>query len=143
MHLQVKANYGDPLWGTFGFNIIVHIILLFQKHGTFNIGYQFWFLGPTIISFTKLMLCNITLKIIINFIIYIKGSMNIFIVYIGIIGSQSCFYYTNFKIINFNEILKRAHLTMLVIFYVDVIICQIFNLSHIYRIFLGKTHFLI
>jgi hypothetical protein len=38
-------------------------------------------------------------------------------------------------IINFNEIFKMAHLTMLVIFYVDVIPCQIFNLLHIYCIF--------
>jgi hypothetical protein len=30
---------------------------------------------------------------------------------------------------------------MLVIFYVDVISCQIFNLSHIYHIFVKKTHF--
>jgi len=31
-----------------------------------------------------------------------------------------------------------AHLAMLIIFYVDVISCQIFNLPHIYRIFVGK-----
>jgi hypothetical protein len=30
---------------------------------------------------------------------------------------------------------------MLVIFYVNVIICQIFNLLHIYRIFVEKAHF--
>jgi hypothetical protein len=36
-----------------------------------------------------------------------------------------------------------AHLAMLVIFYVDVISCQNFNLSHIYRIFVQKTQFLI
>jgi len=30
---------------------------------------------------------------------------------------------------------------MLVIFYVDVIFCQIFNLSHIYCIFVEKTMF--
>jgi len=34
------------------------------------------------------------------------------------------------------------NLTMLVIFYVDVVFCQIFNLPHIYRIFVLKTHFL-
>jgi hypothetical protein len=34
-----------------------------------------------------------------------------------------------------------AHLTMLVIFYVDVIYCQIFNLPHICRIFAGKNSF--
>ncbi len=49
-----------------------------------------------------------------NFIIYIEGSMNIFIVYIGIIGPQFHFDYTNFKvqlvikIINFNEIKRMA-----------------------------------
>jgi len=48
-------------------------------------GYQIWFLGFTIIIFTKLMLCNIIWKIIINFVIYIEGSMGIFVVYIGII----------------------------------------------------------
>jgi hypothetical protein len=31
---------------------------------------------------------------------------------------------------------------MLVIFYVNVITCQIFNLPHIYRIFVEKNHFL-
>jgi hypothetical protein len=35
-----------------------------------------------------------------------------------------------------------AHLTMLVIFYVDVITCQNFNLPHIYYILVEKTHFL-
>jgi hypothetical protein len=34
-----------------------------------------------------------------------------------------------------------AHLAMLVIFYVDVISYQNFNLSHIHRIFVEKTHF--
>jgi hypothetical protein len=34
-----------------------------------------------------------------------------------------------------------VHLVMLVIFYVDVIFCQNFNLPHIYRIFAEKTHF--
>jgi hypothetical protein len=73
--------------------------------------------------------------------------MSIFIIYIGIIGPQSCFDYTNFKaslvikIININE-KKMAHLVMLVIFYVDVIFHQNFNLPHIYRIFVQKTHFL-
>jgi hypothetical protein len=58
------------------------------------------------------MLCNIILKIVINFIIYIEGSMNIFIIYIGIIGPQFCFDHTKFraslviKIISFNEIKK-------------------------------------
>jgi hypothetical protein len=31
---------------------------------------------------------------------------------------------------------------MLVIFYVNTITFEIFNLPHIYRIFVGKTHFL-
>jgi hypothetical protein len=74
------------LWGTFGSKIIIHIVELFQKDGTFNFGYQFWLLGLTIIIFTKIMLCNIIFKIIIKFIISIGGSMNIFIIYIGIIG---------------------------------------------------------
>jgi hypothetical protein len=32
------------------------------------------------------------------------------------------------------------HLIMLVIFYVNVITCQNFNLPHIYHIFVEKTH---
>jgi hypothetical protein len=73
--------------------------------------------------------------------------MNIFIIYIGIIGPHSCFDYTDIKaslvikIINFNEIKKMAHLSMLVISYVDVSFYQNFNLSHIYCIFVEKTHF--
>jgi len=80
-------------------------------------------------------------KIIINFIIYVERSMSIFIVYIGIIRPEYHFDYTNIKVpiaiikINFNENLKMAYLTIFVIFYVDVINCQIFNLLHIYRIF--------
>ncbi len=35
-----------------------------------------------------------------------------------------------------------AHLVMLVIFHVNVIIYQNFNLSHIYHIFTEKPHFL-
>jgi len=38
---------------------------------------------------------------------------------------------------------KQAHLAMLVIFYVDVITCENFNLPHIYHIFVEKIHFLI
>jgi hypothetical protein len=67
--------------------------------------------------------------------------MSIFIIYIGIIGPQSRFDLTNFKvslvikIINFNEIKKMVHLVMLVIFYVDMISCQNFkyttHLSHL------------
>jgi hypothetical protein len=72
-------------WGTFGSNIIVHIVWLFQKHGTFNFGYQCWFWGLTIVIFINIILFNIIFKIIINFIIYIEGSMNIFILYIGIL----------------------------------------------------------
>ncbi len=74
--------------------------------------------------------------------------MNIFIIYIGIIGPLSCFDYTNFKaslvikIINYNENFKMAHLAMLVMFYVNVITCQNFNLPNIYRIFARKKYFL-
>jgi hypothetical protein len=94
------------------------------------------------------MLHNIILKIIVNFIIYIEGSMSIFIIYIGIIGPWSHFNCINFrasliiKIISFNEIKKMVHIAMLFIFYVDVIFCQNFNLPHIYRILAEKTHFL-
>jgi hypothetical protein len=56
---RVKTHYGDPFWGTFGSNIITYTIILFQKHGTFNFGYQFWLLVLTIIIFTELMLCDI------------------------------------------------------------------------------------
>jgi hypothetical protein len=82
-----------------------------------------------------------------NFISYIEGSMNIFLIYIGIIGPQFDFDCINFrvpliiKIINFNEIKKMAHLTMLIILYVDVITCRIPNLPHIYCILVEKTHF--
>jgi hypothetical protein len=61
---------------------------------------------------------------------------------------MSRFDYINFnaslviKVINFNIILKMAPLAILVIFHVNVIICQIFNIPHIYRIFGEKTHFL-
>jgi hypothetical protein len=34
-----------------------------------------------------------------------------------------------------------AHLVMLVIFHVNVIICQIFNLPHIYHIFVEKKSY--
>jgi hypothetical protein len=73
--------------------------------------------------------------------------MNIFILYIDIIGPLSCFDYTNFKvslvikIINFNEISKMAHLVMIVILHVNVITCEIFNLPHIYHIFVEKLIF--
>jgi len=56
------------------------------------------------------MLCNIIFKIITNLIIYIEGSMGIFIIYNGIIKPLFRFDYTDFKawliikIINFNEI---------------------------------------
>jgi hypothetical protein len=110
---------------------MVHLILVFGPYNNF---------------LTKLMLCNF-FKII-NFIIYIEGSMKIFIMYIGIIGPQFRFDCTNFRasliiiIINFNKFFKMVHLAMLVIFYVDVISCQNFNLPHIYSIFVEKTHFL-
>ncbi len=67
------------------------------------------------------------------FIIYIEGSINIFVVYISIIKPLSHFDCTNFKtslvikMINYNEILKMAHLSMFVMFHVNVITCQ--NLS--------------
>jgi hypothetical protein len=98
--------------------------------------------------FLKNILFNIILIIIIIFMIYIERFMSIFIIYIGIIGPQSRFDYINFrasliiKIINLNEIKKMAHLAMLVIFYVDVIFHQNFNLPHIYDILVQKTHFL-
>jgi hypothetical protein len=101
-------------------------------------------MGLTIIISTKLMLCKIILIIIIIFIIYIEGYMNIFIIHIGIVGPLSCFNYINFKasliikIINSNEIFKMAHLVMLVVFHVNVIICQIFNLPNIYHIFVKE-----
>ncbi len=44
-------------------------------------------MGPTIISFKKLMLCNIIEIIIIVFIIYIEGSIGIFMICIATIGS--------------------------------------------------------
>jgi hypothetical protein len=64
------------------------------------------------------------------------------------VKSVSHFNYINLKaslvikIISFNEIKKMAHVVMLVIFYVNVITCQFFNLSHIYWIFVEKNHFL-
>jgi hypothetical protein len=67
---------------------------------------------------------------------------------IGIIGPLFHFDYINskvslvIKIINFNENIKMAHLAMLVIFHVNVITCQNFNLPHIYYIFAEKNHFL-
>ncbi len=74
--------------------------------------------------------------------------MGIFIIYIGITKPLSCFECTNFKAslviktINFYGIKKMAYLNMFFIFHVNVITCQNFNLSHIYRIFAKKTHFL-
>jgi hypothetical protein len=71
--------------------------------------------------------------------------MGIFMVYIGIIKSLSHFDHTNFKVslfiklINFHIIKKMTHLAMLVIFHVNVIICQNFNLPHIYHIFAEKN----
>jgi hypothetical protein len=73
--------------------------------------------------------------------------MCIFIVYIGILGPLFCFECTNFKaslvikIINYNGIKNMAHLAMFVIFHVNVITYQIFNLPHIYHIFVEKNHF--
>ncbi len=87
------------------------------------------------------------LQIIINFIIYIEGSMGIFIIYIGIIGPLSHLDCIDFKgslvikIINFNGISNLAYLVMLVIFHMNMIICQIFNFPHIYPIFAEKKSF--
>jgi len=133
----IQAHYGDPLWSTLGFNIIIYIVWLFQKYDTFNFEYQLKFSGPTIIIFTKLILCIIIKIIIVNFIIYIERSMNIFIIYIGIIRPLFHFDYIKFKvslvfkIINFNEIKKLANQTMFIILHVNVITCQIFNLPHL------------
>ncbi len=72
--------------------------------------------------------------------------MNIFTIYINMIRSLSRFDYTNFKdlliikIINFNEIKKLAHLIMCVIFYVNVITCQNFNLPHFFHIYIFLNH---
>jgi hypothetical protein len=113
-------------------------------YGTFNFNYQSWIFGLTLLFLQKY--CYE--KKIINSIIYIEGSMCIIIIYIGIIGPLSHFDYTNFKvsliikIINFNEILNMAHLVIIVIFHVNVITYQIFNLSHIYHIFVENPHFL-
>jgi hypothetical protein len=66
--------------------------------------------------------------------------MGIFVVYIGIIGSL---FHVDLKIslviiiINFNGIKKMARLAMLVIFHVNVIICQFFNFS-IYHTFIAS-----
>jgi hypothetical protein len=139
----------NTLWwlllGTFGCSIIAHTLYLFQKHHTFNFGYQIWFLGIVIIIFIKLMLCNIISKTIINFIIYIEKFMGIFIV--NKIRPLSHFDHPKFKvsldikIIKFNGIKNMAHLIMFVIFHVNVIICQKFNLPHIYCIFFWKNSF--
>jgi hypothetical protein len=123
----VKTHYSDPLYGTFRYSIIIHIIQLFEKYSTFHFGYRF--------------------NIIMNFIIYIEGSMRIFIIYIGITRPLFRFDSTNFnvsffnKIINFNEFLKMSHLAIFFIFHVNVITCQKFNLLYIYCIFAEKTHF--
>jgi len=113
----VKAHYNDPFWGIFGSNIIVHTIYLIQKYGTFNFGNWFWCLSLIIFIFTKLMLCNIIL-ITINFIIYIEGSMSIYIMYINITWPLSRFDCTRFKVslliklIDFNEFFKKFHPNM-------------------------------
>jgi hypothetical protein len=94
----VKIHYGDPLLGHFLAYCYNTYSIIIPKYGAFNFGYQFWFLGSTIIILAKPMLCNIILKITINFIIYIEGSMGVFIIYIGIIGPLFRFDYTNFKV---------------------------------------------
>jgi hypothetical protein len=73
--------------------------------------------------------------------------MSIFIIYIGIIGPLFRFDCINFKvsliikIINLNEDLKMVPLTMFVIFHVNMITCQNFNLLHIYCIFIKNNSF--
>jgi hypothetical protein len=86
------------------------------------------------------------------FIVYIERSMVYIYIYIYIywyiIRPLSHFDYSIFKvslvikIINFNIFKKMTHLAMLVIFHVNVIICQKFNLPHIHCIFPKKIHFL-
>jgi hypothetical protein len=60
------------------------------------------------------MLCNVIFETIINFTIYIEGFMNIFIVYISIIGPQFHFDCTNFKVTliikKINYEVKNGHL---------------------------------
>ncbi len=73
--------------------------------------------------------------------------MGIFILVIGIIEPLSHFDCSKIKvslvikIIKFNQIKNMVHLVMLVIFHMNVITCQNFNLPHIYYIFVRKTHF--
>jgi hypothetical protein len=73
--------------------------------------------------------------------------MGIFIVCISIIRPMSRFVYTNFiislviKIFNFNGILNMVHLAMLVIFHVNIITYQNFNLPQNYCIFARKKSF--
>ncbi len=77
-------------------------------------------------------------------LVYIRGSMSIFIIYIGIIGPLFCFHYTNFKVSLVVKIIifKMPHLVMLVIFHMNVITCQIFNLPLFFASLPKKTHFL-
>jgi hypothetical protein len=81
-------------------------------------------------------------------LVYIEIFMGIFIVYIDKIRPLFHFDRTKFKvsldikIINCNGIKNMAHLVMLVIFHVNVITCQNFNLPHIYCIFAEKISFL-
>jgi hypothetical protein len=77
----------------------------------------------------------------ISFIIYIEQTISIFIIYMGIIRPLSYFDCISFKaslvikIIICNQILKTTNLAIFVIFHVNVIICQNFNLPRIYFIF--------
>jgi hypothetical protein len=85
--------------------------------------------GPYNYYFYKIMLCNNNNNnnnyyyyyYYYSLIIYIEISMGIFILYMNIIRSFSCFDYTNFKsslvikLMNFNGIQNMAHLTMVVI----------------------------
>jgi hypothetical protein len=73
--------------------------------------------------------------------------MGIFIIYIVVIRPLSPFDSTNFKVsfvikvINFNENFQISHLAIFVIFLVNVITCQVFNLPYIYCIFVKKKLF--
>jgi hypothetical protein len=142
----VKTHYNDPLWNTFRSSIIIHIVKLFQKYSTFNFRYQIWFLGLKNHYFYKL---NVILYYLFKkFTTYIERSMNIFRIYISIIGPLTHFDCTNFKVslviknLISMKFLKGPYSYMLVIFHANAITCQYFNLKHIYHIFAKKTHFL-
>jgi hypothetical protein len=57
---NVKAHYNDPLLSLYEFK---YYSIYFPKHGAFNFGFKFWYLGFRIMIFTKIMLFNIILII--------------------------------------------------------------------------------